>query len=112
MYRMVKHTPLSSGHKYGDILRDGDISAAAVQKMLLSGTLVRVSTPPLSELPGEEWEKRAATLMMHGIVTVQNLIEADITELARKLKRPARIIKQWQDEALAWLNPPSKDEPG
>lgn len=111
MYRMVKHTPLSSGQKYGDILKDGDISAAAIQKMLASGTLVRVSTPPLSELPGE-WDKRTAALMMCGVVTIQNLIEADTTELARKLKRPARVIKQWQDEALAWLNPPSKDEPG
>lgn len=110
MYRMVRHTPLSSGHKYGDIVRDGELSPATIQRMLESGTLVRVSTPPLSELPGE-WENRARILAQAGIVTVTHLIEANVTELAKATRRPAKIIKQWQDDALAWLNPPS-NEPG
>lgn len=111
MYRMVRHTPLSSGHKYGDILKDGDLSATTIQRFLASGTLVRVSTPPLFELPGE-WEKRSDILAKVEIITVQNLIEADAPDLAHKIKRPARIIKQWQDEALAWLNPPSQNKSG
>lgn len=107
---MVRHTPLSSGQKYGDILRDGELSSTTIQKMLDSGTLVRVSTPPLSEVP--EWEKRAELLVVTGIVTLEHLIKADTLELAKKLKRPARIIKQWQDEALAWLNPPPQNQSG
>lgn len=109
MYRMVRHTPLSTGHKYGDIIKDGELAPATMTRMLASGTLVRVSTPPLSELP--EWDRRAAALALAGVFTVSHLIEANVSNLARSTKKPAKIIKQWQDEALAWLNPPSK-EPG
>lgn len=107
MYRMVKHTPLSTGQKYGDIIKDGELSANTLARMLASGTLVRVSTPPLSELP--EWEKRADILAIANIFTVSHLLEADVSNLARSIKKPAKIIKQWQDEALAWLNPPSNE---
>lgn len=110
MYRMVKHTPLSTGQKYGDIIKDDELSSSTIQKMLSSGTLVRVSTPPLSELP--EWEKRADILVRAEIITVTQLLEANVTELAKAIKKPVKIIKQWQDEALAWLTPPSSNEPG
>lgn len=109
MYRMVRHTPLSTGQKYGDIIRDGDLNPAVIQKMLSSGTLLRVNTPPLSELP--EWDKQAGLLAGTNVLTIRDLLDVDVNELARKIKRPARIIKQWQDEALAWLNPP-QNEPG
>lgn len=109
MYRMVKHTPLSTGHTYGDIIKDGELSPSTIARMLASGTLVRVTTPPLSELP--DWDKRADILRAVGVITITNLIEANVIDLAKSIKRPAKIIKQWQDEALAWLNPPS-NEPG
>lgn len=110
MYRYVRHTPLETGQKYGDIIKDGELSASAVQRFLASGTLVHVSTPPLSEIPN--WDKRAETLAGVGVITLADLIKADTTGLAKKLKKPGRIIKQWQDEALAWLSPPPQNKSG
>jgi hypothetical protein len=107
---MVRRTPLSTGQKYGDIIKDGELSPNTIARMLESGTLVRVATPPLSELP--DWDKRAGTLAMAGVFTVTQLIEANVSNLAKSIKRPAKIIKQWQDEAIAWLNPPPSNEPG
>jgi hypothetical protein len=110
MYRMVKHTPLSTGQKYGDILKDGDLQPSTIQRMLDSGTLIKVSAPPLGEFP--EWEKRAELLLTAGIVTASDLAEADVNELAGKINRSVRIIKQWQGEALTWLTPKPSNKTG
>lgn len=112
MYRMIRHTPLSSGQKYGDILRDGDLSARVIDKLLQSGTLVRVSTPPLSELP--QWEKRpelAALARVH-VITIEDLIRADENKLAKVIKKSVRTIRQWKEEATQWLNPELPEENG
>lgn len=103
MYRLVKHTPLSTGHKYGSIIRDGELSPATITRMLESGTLSRVSAPPLSELP--DWEERAGQLVEVGIITVDDLLKANVNQLAKKLKKASKTVKQWQDEVLKWLNP-------
>lgn len=110
MYRMVRHTPLSSGQKYGDIIRDGELSPATIQKFLTSGTLVRVSTPPLSELP--QWEKRPelAALARANVITIEDLMRADENKLAKVIKKSARTIRQWQEEATQWLNPELPEE--
>lgn len=108
MYRMTRNTPLSTGQRYGDIIRDGDLKPATISRMLESGTLVQIDTPPLSELP--EWDKRAEMFSRAGIVTIQDLLEADVVGLARQLKRSVRQVKQWQDEAMAWLTLPSQDK--
>jgi len=112
MYRMVRHTPLSSGHKYGDIIRDGELSPATIQKFLASGTLVRVSTPPLSELP--QWEKRPelAALARANVITIEDLIRANETELAKAIRKSVRTIRQWKDEVMVWLNPEPPKENG
>ena len=109
MYRMVKRsTPLATGQKYGDIIRDGELKPEVINRLLRGGTLVRVSTPPLSELP--DWDRQAEILAKVGVRTISELAEYDAIKLAKEVKKPVRIIKQWQDEALAWLNPtPSKE---
>lgn len=110
MYRMVRNTPLSTGQKKGEIIKDGELKPEIIQRFLASGTLTRVETPPLTELP--EFEDRAATLAKAEVVTIQDLAEANVTGLAKSLGKSTRSIKQWQDEALAWLSPPSQDESG
>jgi len=30
LYRMIKRTPLSTGHKYGDIIREGDLRSGVI----------------------------------------------------------------------------------
>lgn len=97
MYRLTRRTPLSSGQKQGDIIQDGELKRKIIDKMLASGTLVRVSTPPLDELPG--WETRAKLLAKAGIRTVQDLIEADMAELRKATKKTTTTIRRWQTEA-------------
>jgi hypothetical protein len=110
MYRYVRHVPLATGQKYGDIIKDGDLKQSVIDKMLASGTLVKISMPPLTELP--HWESRAKILNAANVTTVSDLLLADVDNLAKKLKKPVKIIKNWQDEVTAWLRPPVTKEPG
>lgn len=110
MYRMTRHTPLSTGQKYGDIIRDGDLSPATIERMLASGTLNRITTPPLSELAN--WGKRSELLAAVGIITIEDMSRANAEELAGKLKKPAHLIQKWQDEAITWLRPETQPERG
>jgi hypothetical protein len=97
MYRLTRRTPLSTGQRQGDIIQDGDLKPKTIQIFLVSGTLVRVSTPPLTELPG--WEKRAELLKKAGIITIQDLLEASPTGLVRQTKKSRTTVKRWQIEA-------------
>jgi hypothetical protein len=108
MYRLTRRTPLSSGQKQGDIIQDGDLKQTTILKMLSTGTLVRVSTPPLSELPG--WEERAKLLAKAGVITVQEFIEADRQKLARVAKKTATTIRRWQAEARKAIEPEPPDD--
>lgn len=101
LYRLTRRTPLSTGQKYGDIIREGDLSARVLRIMLETGTLIRVSTPPLSELPG--WERRSDVLARAGVSTVEELIQAQPEEIAAKVKKSARTIRRWQEESAKFI---------
>jgi len=104
MYRMTKQAPLQTGQKYGDIIRDGELSPGTIQALLARAILVRVSTPPLSEL-SECWEKRARKLNKAGIVTVEDLAQANVNKTAKVVSLSPRTIRRWQQEAIDYLNP-------
>lgn len=104
MYRYVRKTPLDTGHKYGSILRDGDLKEKTINKFLESGTLIRVSTPPLSEIPA--FETRSKLLAKASIETVEDLIKANPNQVAKKVIKSAATIRRWQSEAMEWLAPP------
>lgn len=103
MYRYVRRTPLDTGHKYGDILRDGDLKPATIEAFLASGILVRISTPPLSEIP--TFEKRCELLAQANIITVADLIKANPGQTAKKTKKSVSTIRRWQSEVMQWLMP-------
>jgi hypothetical protein len=109
MYRHTRRTPLSSGQRQGDIIQDGDLKPKTIQALLSAGTLVRVSTPPLSELPG--WKTRAKLLAKAGIITVQDFIEADKAKLIKVTKKTATTVNRWKAEAKKAIevNPPPDD---
>lgn len=108
MYRMTRQTPLSTGQKYGDIIRDGELKSETIEKMLASGTLVKITTPPLSELPIlEEQSERLAKV---GVVTIDDLIEANPTLLGKKVKKSMVTIEKWQKQALKFLEPDKKSD--
>lgn len=104
MYRHVRYTPLDTGHKYGDILKDGDLKPKVIEKFLSAGILVRVLTPPLSEIPA--FEKRFELLAKASVITIEDLTSADPGQVAKKIKKSAVTIRRWQSEAMQWLTPP------
>lgn len=103
MYRYVRRVPLDTGHKYGDIIKDGDIPDKSIRRFLESGTLVKVSTPPLSEVPA--FEDRVATLEAVGVVMISDLVQANPSQLAKKIRKTAATVRRWQHEAVRWLAP-------
>ncbi len=103
MYRYVRQTPLDTGHKYGSILKDGDLKEKTISKFLKTGTLVKITTPPLSEIPN--FDKRSKLLAKVNIDTIEDLISANANEVAKKIKKSAITIRRWQSEAMQWLVP-------
>ena len=111
MYRVTKHTPLSTGQKYGDIIRDGDLSTTTIQTLLIRGILSRVSTPPLAEL-SDCWERRSKKLVEAGIITIDDLIKANVSQTAKAISMSPRTVKRWQQAALYYLSPKKPKKSG
>lgn len=107
MYRYVRKIPSSKGHKYGDVLKDGDLKARTIEILLAKGTLVRVTTPPLTEIPN--FEGRARQLVAAGITTIEDLAEADAKKTAKVIHKSPSTIRRWQSEAMEWLAPNDSD---
>ena len=108
MYRYVRKTPLDTGIKYGDILKDDDLKEKTIKKFLVSGTLVRITTPPLSEIP--TFEKRSQELIRVGIETIEDLTNANPNQVAKKTRKSVVTIRRWQSEAMQWLVPDDEKE--
>lgn len=104
MYRLTRRTPLSTGQKQGDIIRDGELSPSTIRKLLRSGTLARVSTPPLAETPGN-WDGSLKRLEQAGVVTLEDLIMANPAKLAKVVNKTSGTIKRWQAQAESLLKP-------
>ncbi len=103
MYRYVRHTPLDTGHKYGDVLTDGVLSPTVIEKFLESGILVRITTPPLSEIPS--FEKRFTLLSRANINTIEDLTKANPKQVSKLILKSAATVRRWQIEAEGWLRP-------
>lgn len=69
------------------------------------GAISRVSSPPLSELPG--WEQRAKTLAVMGVNTAEDFVEFDDTEILRKCLgiRKSEEVQHLKEQVLTWLQP-------
>jgi hypothetical protein len=110
MYRWTRRTPLDTGHKYGDIIRDGELGAKSIRRFLASGSLVPVSSPPLSEVPGR-WDPYLDDLSGAGIEDLKTLLDTGPKELASSIGKSIRTVKRWQADAEKALKPPP-DESG
>jgi len=106
-YRVIKQTPLSTGHKQGDLVDGARFKPPVLDALIKSGALSEAAMPPLSELPG--WATRAPRLASIGVLLVSDLLDADTvtmkairSEFRYKTNAP---IRKWQAEALEWLKP-------
>ena len=105
VYRAVND--LACGNKpgaRGGILYAGSLTrlewlgADGIARLLDVGAVSRVATPPLAALPG--WKVRAGKLQQIGIVTVEDLIEADIAEVKAHMEvMRESTVEKWIQEA-------------
>lgn len=104
MYRVISNTPLSTGHKKGDLISADNFKPAVLRRLLAKNIISPVASPPLIEIPG--WTKRAEKLADLGIETAQQFLDADdsILKLALKL-RSNTVIPRYKREILDWLKP-------
>jgi hypothetical protein len=101
---------LSTGEKRGDPPVDGS-KFKNLDILVKVGALARVSTPPLLELPG--WTKRAEKLAGGGIITVEDLLDADPKKVARLFGyKTTSGVERWKTEVVEWLKPPTVKKSG
>ena len=74
------------------------------QVLVRKGAVREIESPPLSELAG--WQTRARRLEPHGIKTMDDMMEADASELAKMIGVKLITIEKWQDELGAWADQP------
>ena len=65
------------------------------------GSIMKASTPPLGILP--QWEARAARMLNAGIVTVEDLVDANPEELADSIGSSPETVRGWQTEVMKWV---------
>ena len=105
IYRAIND--LACGNKTG--ARDGVLYAGSITRLewlrpeqigrlLAIGAVSRAATPPLMVLPG--WKLRAGKLQQIGIVTVEDLLEADVAQVMEHMEvKRAETIEKWQAQA-------------
>lgn len=104
IYRLLDNLSYKDGRflDKGTLQRLDDLSERIIALLLERGAIAIPATPPLATLPG--WETRAKRLERGcGIVTIMQLLDADLGRTATALRTRAETIKAWQAEALAFL---------
>lgn len=79
-----------------------NIPQEKIDILLERGYISPIAAPPLVEL-GDVWIARAARLESAGIETVEQLLDAEVRTLAKKLKIGIATLGVWQEEARAWM---------
>lgn len=97
MYRILK--PLDY-HKQviprGTVLELADLPGASIAVLLSRGAIAEIAGPPLTELPG--WEVRAEKLARADIHTSKQLLDADVSTLAKQLAVSQATLRKWKQE--------------
>jgi len=103
MYRILDDLEWSSGRKLakGSIDSLQGVGRGVLAVLEERGVISRVQAPPLEVIPG--WKERAEELSTLGVEDVDDLLEADLSELAEGLDTPLEELEQSADEALQYI---------
>lgn len=101
MYRIINNLTYK-----GDVIPGGSIQALVlddekIDKLIEVGAIAPVEPPPLAILPG--WDARSKRLAPWHIITVSDLLEADVAELARDVRLKPATIREWQKSVVEYL---------
>jgi hypothetical protein len=108
LYRALQHLDGTNPQiRRGEIFPGSRLKSAAIPILVEREAISEVSAPPLTILPG--WTRRAEKLAAKGIITLDQFIETDSSEIAKVFKAAtADTIDTWKREALALLRTPEK----
>lgn len=101
MYQVINN--LSKG---GEIIPAGtrstleEIKPEYKKALLQTGAIREISSPPLTTLAG--WKTRAERLRSHDIVTLQEFLEANESDLVRWLGVRLATIKRYKIQLEKW----------
>lgn len=102
LYRMIKRTPLSTGHRYGDLIVSDRLRPKVIEALVAKKVIALVQGPPLNELPG--WTTRASRLRKRlAIYTVADFICHDTKVIANEYNYRISTVERWKEEAMQWL---------
>ena len=103
LYRVLSNITFQNGER----LVKGSISPLlgrppkTIKLLLDRGGISEVQAPPLRVLP--DWGERAKLLESIGIVTVVQLLEADLSKVSDKLNVPLVALERAVDSARRWI---------
>ena len=88
----------------GTVFCTGYLPQSVVDTLVELGRIAPIAVPPLEEFPG--WQLRSAKLTRAGIVMADAFLEANVNELAQKIKVKAVLIEAWKAEIMRLLSIP------
>lgn len=103
LYRLQSDLSSADGHHYkrGEVSALGRVSQKSLARLLEKGCITEVKGPPLGILPG--LEQLADQLEAEGVVTSNELLEADLGELAEETGIPEDELVELRLEVLSYL---------
>ncbi len=67
-----------------------------IETLIETGSISRISPPPLSILPG--WKARSIKLLKIRIVNAEEFLEGNVNEMSKILRVKIETIKKWKQE--------------
>lgn len=106
LYRILRTIETKRGliHQ-GDFITSASFPATSLEKLEEAGAIGLLHAPPLNELPGFDG---AAQLASIGIVSADQLLEADSDMIISRLGITADTLRDWQNEVSDWLIVPAR----
>lgn len=101
LYRILRAIETKRGViRAGDFITSASFPAASIEKLEEAGAIGLLHAPPLNELPGFDGAAQLATI---GIVSADQLLEADSDMIISQLGIDAGTLHGWQTEVSNWL---------
>lgn len=104
LYRVLETLSFDSGRvvERGVVSSLKGTSPQTIAALLRRGRISEVQAPPLRVLPG--WEERAEVLEPLGIETVNQLVDANLDEVAEELDTPVENLRKAAQDAQQWTD--------
>lgn len=93
-YRILSNLTLNGNIIKNNTVANLNLSEKSIGRLLSTGHIAIVSTPPLSELLN--WDIRATRLGNIGIMTGSDLLECNTQSTANLLDMQVEMLEQWK----------------